>query len=78
MQNWNLLSIQIELKRIHVVHIQGSIVSYAQEGRENGGVVMVAVVVCVCVHRWGQARWDGIGLEICSGLFSPLTLMLGN
>lgn len=40
--------------------------------------VVLAVVICVCVHRWGQAQQDGIGLEIHSGLFSPLTLMLGN
>lgn len=50
----------------------------------RGEKVMVAVVVasdvCVCVyvHRWGQAQLDGIGLKICNGLFSPLTLMLGN
>ena len=61
-----------------MVRIQGSIVSYVHERTENGGVVMAAAVICVSVHRWGRAPWGGIGLKICSGLFSPLTVMLGN
>lgn len=62
-----------------MVHIQGSLVGHAHERRENdGGGGGGCGDLCVCVHRWGQAQRDEIGLKICSGLFSPLTLMLGN
>lgn len=57
-----------------MVHIQGSTVSYAERRENDGG----GSDLCVYIGGWGLARRDGIGLEICSGLFSLLTLMLGN
>lgn len=40
-------------------------------------MAVVAVVICACVGGGGFEGME-LALKICSGLFSPLTLMLGN